>query len=153
MKKLMITALLGGQLLIVAQPVSAADFAATQPERVGAFGGLRVRVPLGGDPQQRQIRAGLTVAPTLHSANMQGERAMRIGEGVELGLRSGRPLTLSVAGVEVRRARPGTAQDDETEDEEGGSNTLLIIGGVVVVLAAAAAVGWTILVREAGEID
>ena len=85
MKKLMITALLGGQLLIVAQPALAADFAATQPERVGAFGGLRVRVPLGGDPQQRQVRAGLTVAPTLQGANMQGERAMRIGEGVELG--------------------------------------------------------------------
>ena len=95
----------------------------------------------------------VTVAPTLHSANMQGERAMRIGEGVELGLRSGRPLALSVAGVEVRQARPGAAQDDETEDEEGGSSTLLIIGGVVVVLAAAAAVGWTILLREGGEID
>jgi hypothetical protein len=153
MKKLMITALLGGQLLIVAQPALAADFVATRPERVGAFGGLRVRVPLGGNLRHRHVRAGLAIAPTRQGVGMQDERALHIGEGIELGYRSSRRLALSVAGVDVRQVRPGAAQDDGTEDEEGGSSTLLIIGGVVVVLAAAAAVGWTILVREAGEID
>jgi len=137
MKGLTIAALIGAQIATV-QPALAADFSATQPERVGAFGGVRVRVPLGGNPHQRRIRAGLTVAPTLQGAGMEGERPLRIGEGVELGSRSGRPLSLSVAGMDVRGSRLGAGQDQETEEERedeggGGPAWWLIVGGVVVV--------------------
>jgi hypothetical protein len=48
MKKITIAAFVGAQLATV-QPAAAADFAASQPEQVGAFGGVRFRDPLGGD--------------------------------------------------------------------------------------------------------
>ena len=136
MKKLMIAALLSGQMLIGVQPAPAADFAAPQPERMGAFGGLRVRVPLGGREDQRQVRAGLTIAPTLQDSNAQGERALLIGEGVEIGYRPGRPLALSVGGVNLNRPRLGSAQDEpapaEEEESGGGLSWPLIVGGVVI---------------------
>ena len=137
MKGLTIAALIGAQIATV-QPAVAADFAATQPERVGAFGGVRVRVPLGGNADQRRIRAGLTIAPTLQGAGMDGERPLRIGEGVELGYRSGRPLSLSVAGMSLRGGRLGAGQDQEAEEEAeeeggGGPSWWLIAGGVVVI--------------------
>ena len=106
---------------------------------MGAFGGVRVRVPLGGNPRQRQIRAGLTVAPTLQGAGMESQRPLRIGEGVELGFRSGRSDDhFPVAGMDVRGSRLGAGQDQETEEEaedEGGGGPAwwLIVGGVVVV--------------------
>ena len=134
MRKLLMVALVGGQLLPAAQPALAADFAATEPEQVGAFGGLRVRVQLGGDRQQRQVRAGLAVAPTLHGANMAGERPLRIGEGVELGFRGERPLSLTVAGMDVGSRRLGTAQDDGDGEDEGVPTWAWVAGGVVVVL-------------------
>ena len=133
MNKLTMAALIGAQIA-TAQPALAADFAASQPERVGAFGGVRVRVPLGGDEGERQIRAGLAVAPTVQGTNLQGERPMRIGEGVEFGYRSGRPLAFSVAGLDVRNPRLGATQDEEEQDQDGdGPNWWLIVGGVVVV--------------------
>ena len=52
---------------------------------MGAFGGLRVRVPLGGDPRERQVRAGLAIAPTVQGGTIGGERRQRIGEGIEFG--------------------------------------------------------------------
>ena len=144
MKGLTIAALIGAQIA-TAQPALAADFAATQPERVGAFGGVRVRVPIGGNPHERQIRAGLTVAPTLQGAGMEGERPLRVGEGVELGFRSGRPFALSVAGMDVRSSRLGAGQDQETEEEaeeEGGGGPAwwLIVGGVVVTVLGLTAI-------------
>ena len=69
---------------------------------------------------------------------MQGERPLQIGEGVELGFQSGRPMAFSVAGMDVRGSRLGAGQDQETEEEtedEGGGGPAwwLIVGGVVVV--------------------
>src|SRR4029450_6375899 len=115
MRNWIIAALLAGQIVTVAQPALAADLTEAEQPRMGAFGGLRVRAPLGGDPRQRQVRAGLTVAPTLHGANMVGERPLRIGEGVELGFRGERPLSLTVAGMDAGRRRVGAAHDDEDE--------------------------------------
>ena len=105
---------------------------------MGAFGGLRVRVPLDGDAQQRQVRAGLTVAPTMQGANMAGERPLRIGEGVELGFRGGRHLSLSVAGMDVSRSRFGAAQENDEHDDDGVPTWAWVAGGVVVVLGLGA---------------
>ena len=132
----MIAAVLGGQLLIAAQPAVAADFAAAQPERVGAFGGVRVRVPLGGEAGQRQVRAGLTVAPTLQGASLDGERRLHIGEGVELGYRAGRPLSLSFAGMDVGARRLGAAEEED-DDNDGPPTWALIAGGVVILVGLA----------------
>ena len=134
MRKLIIAAFLAGQVLTVSQPALAADLAEAEQPRMGAFGGLRVRVPLGGDPQQRQVRAGLTVAPTLHGANMTGERPLRIGEGVELGFRGERPLSLTVAGMDAGSRRLGADQDDDDGEDDGVPTWAWVAGGVVVVL-------------------
>ena len=153
MKGLTIAALIGAQVA-TAQPALAADFAATQPERMGAFGGVRVRVPLGGNPHQRQIRAGLTVAPTLQGAGMEGERPLRIGEGVELGFRSGRSLSLSVAGMDVRDPRLGAAQDEEEDGNDGVSTVgWIAIGTGVVVLALGGFYWWVMEESECGPGD
>jgi len=85
MRKLTIAALITGQILTAAPPVFAADLTASEQPQMGAFGGLRVRVPLGGDPRERQVRAGLAIAPTVQGGTIGGERRQRIGEGIEFG--------------------------------------------------------------------
>ena len=138
MRKLLIAAFLAGQVMTVSQPALAADFTEAEQPRMGAFGGLRVRVPLDGDARQRQVRAGLTVAPTMQGANMVGERPLRIGEGVELGIRGNLPLSLTVAGMEVGGDRLGAAQDDDDGDDDGVPTWAWVAGGVVVVLGLGA---------------
>ena len=138
MRKLIIAAFLAGQVMTVSQPALAADLAEAEQPRMGAFGGLRVRIPLDGDARQRQVRAGLTVAPTMQGANMEGERPLRIGEGVELGIRGNRPLSLSVAGMDVGSRRLGAAQDDDDGDDDGVPTWAWVAGGVVVVLGLGA---------------
>jgi hypothetical protein len=131
MRKVTIAALLGAQLAAAAQPALAADFANTQEQRAGAFAGLRLRVPLDGAPRQRQVRAGFTLAPTLHRQSGDGAVRMRIGEGVEFGYRSGHPLTFSLAGRDLTRPRLGAAE----EGRRGGLSTgevAMIVGGVLV---------------------
>lgn len=103
MKKLMIAALVAAQTLAVVPPAAAAETADARETRPGAFAGLRVRVPLDGDAQQRRIRAGLTVAPTLHSRSGDGAVRSRIGEGVELGITPRGAPALSLAGTRIDR--------------------------------------------------
>jgi hypothetical protein len=142
MKKLAIGALLAAQILTAAEPAFAADFATGQELRGGAFGGLTLRVPLGGSPRQNRVRAGLTLAPTLSSRANDGEVRTRIGEGVEFGYRSGRPLSFSLAGRDLPGRRLGAAQDNGDDDHHGLSTgeILLIAGGVIVVTAGVVAV-------------
>jgi hypothetical protein len=133
MKKVTIGALLGAQLLAAAQPASAAELEFIGAQRTGAFGGLRLRMPLGGDRRERQLRAGLTLAPTLHDRLANGESRLRIGEGVEFGLRGPGPMRLSIGGRDLRRlgAREGG------DDHRGGISTgAWIAGGIVLVTIA-----------------
>jgi hypothetical protein len=140
MKKLTIGALLAAQVLTAAEPAFAADFATGQEIRGGAFGGLTLRVPLGGTPRQHRIRAGLTLAPTLSSRANDGEVRTRIGEGLEFGYRSGRPLSFSIAGRDLQRGRLGAAQGDDDHHGLSTGEILLIAGGVIVVTAGVVAV-------------
>jgi len=154
MKKWIIAAFLAGQIVTVAQPAPAADLDEAEQPHVGAFGGLRVRVLLGGDPRQRQVRGGLAIAPTLQGGNMHGERPLRIGEGVELGFRSGRSLSLSVAGMDVRDPRLGVAQDEEEDGDDGVSTVgWIAIGTGVVVLALGGFYVWVMEESECGPGD
>lgn len=144
MKKVLIATLLAAQL--ASTPAFGAEIVEAESQRMGTFGGVRLRVPLGADPQAKGVRAGLTVAPTLHSQRADGTSRTRFGEGLELGVQAGRPA-LSLAGRPIHRL--GAAQDqdaestEEREDEEenGGPSPLgwAAIGvgvGLVVVVGA-----------------
>jgi hypothetical protein len=132
MKKLMIAALLAGQLLPAAAPAAAAELDRHTAPQMGAFGGLRLRLPLDGDRRDRQLQAGLAIAPTTHSRTADGETRLRIGDGLEFGVRGREPARLSLAGQDVRRL--GVQGE---EDEDGGVPTwALVAGGVVLVLGA-----------------
>jgi hypothetical protein len=144
MKKLTIAALLAVQLPGAAQPAAAADFAAQEQRQIGAFLGARLRVPFGGGRDNRQVRAGLTLAPTTHMRGMDGAVRMRLGEGLELGIGPNRPLELSLAGTRIDRlglAPGGTAPGGR----RAGVSTLgwIAIGvGAAIVVTAAAGYLW-----------
>lgn len=132
MKKLTIAALLAGQALTAAQPAFAAEYTAAPEQKAGAFAGFRLRLPLDG-PQRRQVRAGLAIAPTLAVRGGGGEIRTRIGEGLEYGYRTNRPLSFSIAGADLNGRRLGAAQGEES------SNALPRIG--LAVLAVGATLG------------
>ena len=140
MKKLMIAALLGGQAMVAAQPAFAAELAESRSQQSGAFAGLRVRMALDGSAQQRRVRAGLTLAPTLHSRTATGETRLRIGEGIELGIVGREPVRLSLGGTPVNRLAQGAAGP---EGQRLGVSTIgwIAIGvGVAAVIVVGAAV-------------
>jgi hypothetical protein len=132
MRTVTVAALLAAQLASAGGPAVAADFAATPEQRAGVFAGLGLRVPLDGARQQRQVRAGLAFAPTLHSRSGDGAVRMRIGEGLEFGYRSGRPLAVSLAGRDLGRYRLGAAEEGRRGGLSAGK-IALIVGGVLVL--------------------
>ena len=115
MKKPICAALVVGQALAAVQPAAAADFAAQEQRQMGGFLGARLRVPLGGAREKRQVRAGLTLAPTMHLRDINGETRTRLGEGLELGIGPNRPLELSLAGTRIDRI--GLAPGDNAPGE------------------------------------
>ncbi|MDQ4086483.1 MAG: hypothetical protein M3177_00480 [Pseudomonadota bacterium] len=138
MKKLLIAALLAGQVA----PAAAAGFSPSRETDAGAFAGFRLRVPLDGNAQQRRVRAGLTVAPTLRTLDLHGERRMQIGEGLELGVTGPQPVTLSLAGRPVSQLARG---GEGPEGRKAGVSTLgwVAIGvGAVIVVGLAAGYLW-----------
>ncbi len=146
MKKLMIAALLGGQLLTAAMPAAGAELDRHAAPQMGAFGGLRVRLQLDGDRSRRQLRAGLAVAPTTHSRTADGETRLRIGEGPEFGIRGRGPARLSFAGQGIGRLG---AQGEE--DEDGGVPTWAIVAGAVVVVLGAGLVAFSAAMDASSE--
>jgi len=138
MRKLMIGALLAGQLVTAAQPVLAAELIEARSQQAGAFAGLRLRVPLDGDAAQRRIRAGLAVAPTLHARSAGGETQLHVGEGVELGLVGRGPVRLSIAGTPVSRlARGGSGPNGERLGVSTLGWVAIGVGAFLVVAAGA----------------
>ncbi len=150
MKKLTIAALLAAQMITAAQPAFAADFATTQDQQAGVFAGLRLRVPLDGAPRERQIRAGLALAPTLHSRSQNGAVRLRIGEGMEFGYRSNRPLSFSLAGQDLGGFRLGAAEEGRRRGLSTGK-ILLIVGGVVIVSLAVATLVFVDALNDASD--
>ena len=103
MKKLMICGLIAGQALLGAQPASAAGMVSGAEHEIGAFGGIRLRVPLDGKAGERRASIGLTLAPTARTESLRGPSRTRIGEGLELGLAGAGPAQLSIAGTQLSR--------------------------------------------------
>lgn len=132
MKMLTMAAVVGAQLLAAAQPAMAADMEAVGDQRIAAFGGVRVRLPLGGEVGGRRLRAGLTIAPALHGRMVSGESRLRIGEGLELGVRGGEPMRLTLAGQDIRRL----AARGDNDGRRGVPTGALIAGGIVLVTIA-----------------
>lgn len=134
MNRIAIAALLASQLLPAPAAV-AADLTDSQAQQMGAFAGFRLRVPVDGSARPRQVRAGFTLAPTMHRLTAGGEVRMRIGEGLELGLVGREPVRLSLGGTPVSRLARGPAGPD---GERLGVSTLgwVAIGVGVAAIAA-----------------
>ena len=140
MKKLTIAALLAAQLT-AAQPALAAELVTQEAPQMGAFAGARLRVPLGGEREQRRLRAGLTLAPTMHVRDSAGSERLRFGEGLELGITGREPVRLSFGGTPVNRlGQRGTGPDGQRL----GISTLgwiaIGVGAAIVIVVGAAAI-------------
>jgi|SRR5687768_12449078 len=135
MKIVTMVALFAAQLLNAA-PAAAAELTESRGQEMGAFGGVRVRVPLDGRAGQRQLRAGLAVAPTLQIRSANGEIRTRIGEGLELGYQGDDRLRLSLAGTPVSRLAQGPAGPDGRRARVSTLGWVAIgVGGVLVAAA------------------
>jgi len=133
MKKLIMAALLAAQVLSAA-PAGAAGFAPDRETEASAFAGIRLRLPLDGETSHRRLRAGLALAPALHTRDRDGRVRSQIGEGLELGLVRGEPVRLALAGRPVSELVRG---GEDPDGRRAGVSTLgwvaIGVGAVIVV--------------------
>ncbi|HEU0100577.1 MAG TPA: hypothetical protein VFQ67_17585 [Allosphingosinicella sp.] len=138
MRKLLIAGLVAAaQALPAAQPAAAAELHEDRmatPNRVSAFAGARLRVPLGGGGRPR---AGLTLTSTLRGG---ASDELRFARGAELGFDGGNSkLGLSLAGRPVAQlvsGRPGPDGRKQNFSTAGwiaiGASAVIIVGGVLI---------------------
>ena len=138
MKKMAMAALLAGQLVVSVQPALGADLTETRSREMGAFAGLRVRMPLDGDARQLRIRAGLALAPAMHSRSAAGETRSRIGEGLEFGLVGHEPGRFSIGGTPVSQLGQGPIGPDGRRLSASTGEWIAIGAGAVVVVLGVA---------------
>lgn len=132
----------GPNPILISQPntdrvdraIRAQDLTGTQQREMGTFGGFRLRIALGGSRHQPKVRGGLTVAPLLHGRDRQGEANINIGEGFELGFRSGQRISLFAGGQDIGGHRRTLAQARQQDGEEGLPDWALVAGGVIIAL-------------------
>lgn len=142
MKSMAIAALVAAQIMVSAQPAMAAGFGddkAGASSQQAAFAGARLRVSLDGKGAKK-ARAGLTVAPVLHSRQADGSTKIRFGEGVEYGFAGGKKAELSLAGRPISQVAQGRTGPDGRKQ---GVSTLGWVGiglGVVAVILLTAIV-------------
>ena len=140
MRKVMIAALIAGQLLTGAAPAVAQGYAPVRETETGAFGGVRLRIPFGG-PAREPVRAGLAFAPTARTDFQDGRVRTRIGEGLEFGMIGREPLQFSLAGTPVNRLVQGRSGPD---GRKLGVSTLgwiaIGVGVAAVIVVSAAAI-------------
>ena len=111
MKKLLIAALVAGQVLTTAAPAFAQNYAPVRETETGMFSGVRLRVPFGGAARE-PVRAGLAFAPTTRTEHQDGRVRTRVGEGLEFGMVGREPMQFSVAGTPVNRLAQGRTGPD-----------------------------------------
>jgi hypothetical protein len=145
MKKLLVAALVSGQIPGTAAPAFAQHYAPVRETDAGAFGGVRVRIPFGGSARE-PARAGIAFAPTTRTDYQDGRIRTRFGEGLEFGYRTGRPLALSVAGRDLSSFRLNAAQGEQEQQRRrrGGPSTLgwiaIGVGVSLVIFVSAVAI-------------
>jgi hypothetical protein len=137
-------ALAAAHLLFAAQPSAAAGLEEPATLQGGTFAGARIRLSLGGGPNDGKLRAGLALAPTMRSQTLAGQSRTLFGEGVELGFAGERPLSLTLAGRPVGRLLPGATRPED-ERRLGMSTT----GYIAIGVGIAALVGAFILYQDA----
>ena len=102
MRSLMLSLLAAGQLAIACQPALATEIEAGEQSRMGMFGGVQLRLPIGGEARAQQPSLSLSVAPMMRSQRADGAAATRVGQGFELSLAARRP-ELRLAGTRLDR--------------------------------------------------
>jgi hypothetical protein len=135
MKSLLIAGLVAAQIMVAAQPAMAAELGderGATSQRHGAFAGARLRLPLGG-AADRKLRAGVTVAPIVQSADAGESRRIRFGEGLELGFAGRDKPVLAFGGRPVAQLAQGPAGPDGRKLGTSTTTGLLIVGGIVVL--------------------
>jgi hypothetical protein len=147
MRSLILPLLVAGQLTVVAQPALAAGLEPGEQTRVGMFGGLQVRLPIGGEARTQRPSFALGVAPVARSQRLDGSGRMRIGEGFQLRLRPQEPVELRLAGTRLDRlniAPNGQAPGGQ----RAGVSTLGWIGIGVGVLAVTGAIVFYAMITD-----
>jgi len=126
-------------LAISAQPLAAAELAAEQQSRLGAFGGVRMQVPFGARDAEAASRVGLAFGPMRQTRGSDGAMRTRFGDGLELGFGGGeRARRLTLAGTRIDRL--GMAQSGRAP--EGGPRAgVSTLGWVAIGVGAAVVVG------------
>ena len=140
MRKLLIAALVSGQILGAAAPAFAQSYSPARETGTGTFGGIRVRVPFGGGARE-PVRAGIAFAPTTRTDYQDGRTRTRVGEGLEFGINGRGPVQFSLAGTPVNRLTQGRTGPD---GQRLGVSTLgwiaIGVGASLVILVAATAI-------------
>jgi hypothetical protein len=141
MWKLLIAAVLAAQVAPSAAHAQTANLGPGTQQgetRVGAFGGARLRIALGGG-QRVRVRAGVALAPALHRTE-NGASRLRIGEGLEYGIADRRAPAVSIAGYRA----------SDVKDLAGGARNnvsttgWIAIGAGVIVLVGVGVLGWLV---------
>ena len=151
MKKLLIAALVSGQILGTAAPAFAQIAAPMRDTEVGTFSGLRLRIPFGGTASE-PVRAGFAFAPTTRATSQDGNVRTRIGEGLEFGMVGREPLQFSLAGTPVNRLVQGRAGP---EGRKLGVSTLgwVAIGAGTVLVLVGGFYVWLIEESKCGPME
>ena len=140
MKKLLIAALVTGQVLGAAAPAFAQAYSPVRDTETGTFSGLRVRIPFGGGARE-PVRAGLAFAPTTRTDHQDGRVRTRIGEGLEFGMVGRQPLQVSLAGTPVNRlVQGGTGPDGRKLGVSTLGWVAIGVGAAVLIVVSAAAI-------------
>lgn len=145
MKFLAMGALLAAQIMSTA-PAAAAELVADSSvagRQQGTFAGARLRVPLGGT-ESGKVRAGLSLTTVQRTDFSDGRGRIAFGEGVELGVAAGKPLTLRTGGVPLAQ-RLGAAEDREDGKRKSSTGKKILKGAIVVAIVGAAVVGGLLL--------
>lgn len=133
MKKLLVTALVAGQVIGCALPAMAQNSGVSRDLETGVFGGVRLRVPFGGTHQER-ASANLTFAPAMRAEYSDGRARTHIGEGLEFGINDRGTAQFSLAGTPVHRLVPGRAGPGGHRMGVSTLGWVAIGAGTVVVL-------------------
>lgn len=140
MKKLLIAALVAGQVPGAVAPAFAQGFAPVRDTETGTFGGVRLRIPFGGAARE-PVRAGLAFAPTTRTGYQDGHVRTRIGEGLEFGMVGREPLQFSLAGTPVNRLVQGRTGPDGRKLGVSTIGWIAIgVGAAAVIVVSAAAI-------------
>jgi len=136
MRSFVLSMFVAAQLLLGAQPALAAPRAPGEQTEVGIFGGVQLRLRLGGSRAEAP-RASLGIAPVARSQGLDGASRTRIGEGLQFSLRPNGPAEFTLAGARLDRIgqAPG--------GQRAGVSTLgwiaIGVGATVVLVVGAAA--------------